>query len=107
MQIKPLKNIKDLGMTIPGRKRAPELRSNYISLYQSQLDIPTCRNIDKTDSMYNLLAYQMMTDTEILLSERREYEFNVKGLDNLQERLERVERRSRGVSILVGARKSA
>ena len=53
----------------PEPKKAPQLRQENIAHYSARLNEPYCLG---RDSRYNLLAYQQMTDKEILASEKRE-----------------------------------
>jgi len=48
---------------------AEEIRAFRIDEYSAKLKLPCCLG---RDARYNLLAYQIMTDEQILLSEKRE-----------------------------------
>lgn len=79
----PIKTLDELPsqnrIFIPGRKRtAEELRQENISFYQTQIRAQICRGapeINLKSAAYNLLAYESMTDKEILMSDERDQEY--------------------------------
>lgn len=101
-----LEKIKSMGIpSSPGKiKTANELRQEYISVYQSQLNQCTCKCISKTDTRYNLLAYQSMTDNEILLSEERYREYSLQETQRVIQDLRDFEKNSRKTKIIATTR---
>jgi len=75
-------------------KTAESIRQNNIDKYKSQLDRNRfrCPNRITRNAKYNLRAYEEMTNTDILLSEKRAENL---GLINYLTALDKFEERSR------------
>jgi hypothetical protein len=58
------------------QKPAEDLRKENIQFYSNQLKDLRYATISERDARFNLIAYQQMTDAEILQSEQRNQEYS-------------------------------